>query len=148
MAGVVLLSRSSRPCESVHGHAWTFSEQMIASIIDDSRCRMSDNAFRTVPPIGGLSRFVIMLCCNIVISCSVNLVHSGLFWKDNETLLAGVYGCDNYKRVRKTSIYHNVYAIASRTVMPFIHSVQIERANGYVDRWKRLVPGADTGIGL
>ena len=47
MAGVVLLSRSTRPCVSMHGHAWKFSEQMIASIIYDSRCEMSDVAFRT-----------------------------------------------------------------------------------------------------
>ena len=30
---------------------------MIASIIDDSRCDVSDVAFRTAPPIGGLSRY-------------------------------------------------------------------------------------------
>ena len=53
MAGVALLSRSTRPCESMHGHARTFSEHVIASIIDDSRCMMSDVAFRTAPPIGG-----------------------------------------------------------------------------------------------
>ena len=29
-----------------------FSEQVIASIIYDSRCGMSDAAFRTAPPIG------------------------------------------------------------------------------------------------
>ena len=58
MAGVVLLSRSTRPCESMHGHARTFSEQAIASIIDDSRCGMSDIAFRAAPPIGGLSCYV------------------------------------------------------------------------------------------
>ena len=55
MAGVILLSRSTRPCESTHGHAWAFSEQAIASNIDDSRYGMSDGAFRTVPPTGGLS---------------------------------------------------------------------------------------------
>ena len=55
MAGVVLLLRSIRPCESMHGNARTFSEQVIASIIDDSRCGMSDVAFRTTPPIGGPS---------------------------------------------------------------------------------------------
>ena len=32
-----------------------FSEQVIASIIDDSRYWMNDVAFRTAPPIGGLS---------------------------------------------------------------------------------------------
>ena len=51
----VLLSRSTCPCESMHGHAQTFSEQVIASIIDDSRCGMSDVAFRVAPPIGGPS---------------------------------------------------------------------------------------------
>ena len=30
---------------------------MIASIIDDSRCEMSDVAFRTAPPFDGLSCF-------------------------------------------------------------------------------------------
>ena len=54
MAGVVLLSRSIRPRESMHGHARTFSEQLIASITHDSRCGMSDVAFRSAPPIGGL----------------------------------------------------------------------------------------------
>ena len=39
----------------MHGLAWTFSEQMIASIIDDSRCGIGDVAFHTAPPIGGLS---------------------------------------------------------------------------------------------
>ena len=58
MAGVILLSRSSRPCESMHGHARTFSEQVITSIIDDSRCGMSDLAFRTAPPIGGPPCFI------------------------------------------------------------------------------------------
>ena len=57
MAGVVLLSRSTRPCESMHGHAQTFSEQVIESIIDDSRCGMSGVAFRTAQPIDGLSCF-------------------------------------------------------------------------------------------
>ena len=52
MAGVVLLSWSIRPCESMHGNARTFSEQVIASIIYDSRGGMSDVAFRTAPPIG------------------------------------------------------------------------------------------------
>ena len=33
--------------------AWTFSEQVKASIIDDSRCGMSDVVFRTAPPISG-----------------------------------------------------------------------------------------------
>ena len=49
---VVAINSSMR---SMHGHAWTFSEQMIASIIDDSRCEMIGVAFRTAPPIGGLS---------------------------------------------------------------------------------------------
>ena len=34
--------------------ARTFSEQVIASIIYDSSCVMSDVAYRTAPPIGGL----------------------------------------------------------------------------------------------
>ena len=34
------------------GNAWTFSEQVIASIIWDSRRGMSDVAFCTAPPIG------------------------------------------------------------------------------------------------
>ena len=38
----------------MHGHARTFSEQVKASIIYDNRCGMSDVAFRTAPPIGGL----------------------------------------------------------------------------------------------
>ena len=33
----------------MHGHARTFSEQVKASIIDDSHCWMSDVAFRTAP---------------------------------------------------------------------------------------------------
>ena len=37
------------------GHAWTSSEQVIASIIVDSLCGMSDVAFRTASPIGELS---------------------------------------------------------------------------------------------
>ena len=41
----------------MHGYARTFSEQAIASIINDSRCEMSDDAFRTAPPTGGLSCF-------------------------------------------------------------------------------------------
>ena len=47
-----MLSRSIRPCESMHGHAQTFSEEVIASIIYDSRSGMSDVAFRTT---GGCS---------------------------------------------------------------------------------------------
>ena len=53
MAGVVLLSRSIRPCES--GNARTFSQKVIASIVYDSRCGMSDVAFCTAPPLGGAS---------------------------------------------------------------------------------------------
>ena len=34
-----------------HGHAWTFSEQVMTSIIDDSRCGMSEVAFHTAPPV-------------------------------------------------------------------------------------------------
>ena len=37
MAGVVLLSWSIRPCESMNGNAQTFSEQVTASIIYDSQ---------------------------------------------------------------------------------------------------------------
>ena len=55
IAGVILLSRSTamrvdaRSCMNVFG-------KVIASIIDDGRCGMSDVvAFRTAPPIGGLS---------------------------------------------------------------------------------------------
>ena len=59
MTGVVL-SRSTRPCESMHGHGWTFSEQVIAIIIDDSHFVMSDVAFRTAPPIGGLYCFLML----------------------------------------------------------------------------------------
>ena len=55
MAGVILLSRSTRPCEWMHGNAWTFLEQVIANIIFNNRCGMSDVAFRTAPPICGLS---------------------------------------------------------------------------------------------
>ena len=36
----------------MHGNALTFSEQVIADIIYDSRGGMSDVAFRTAPPIG------------------------------------------------------------------------------------------------
>ena len=43
----MLLSRSTR----------TYDEQVIASIIDDSRCGMSAVSFRTAPAIGGLSCF-------------------------------------------------------------------------------------------
>ena len=32
MAGVMLLSRSTCPCESMHGHVRTFSEQVITSV--------------------------------------------------------------------------------------------------------------------
>ena len=60
MPGVILLSQSPHPGESMHGHARTFSEQVIASIIDNSRCGISDVAFHTAPPIGGLS----CLLCN------------------------------------------------------------------------------------
>ena len=45
--------------ESMHGHALTFSEQVIANNIYDIHCGMSDDAFRTVRPIGGFS------CLNI-----------------------------------------------------------------------------------
>ena len=55
MAGVVLLSRSIRPWESMHGNARTFSEQVTASIKYDSSCVMSDVVFRAAPPIGGYS---------------------------------------------------------------------------------------------
>ena len=55
MAGVILLSLSTRPCESMHGHALTLSEQVIACITEDSRSGMNDVAFRTAPPIGELS---------------------------------------------------------------------------------------------
>ena len=51
------------PCESMHGHVRTFSKQVIASITDDSHFGMSDVAFRTVPPIGGLSCLVSLKDC-------------------------------------------------------------------------------------
>ena len=60
MAGVVLLSRSTRPYESMHGNAWTFSEQVVACIIYDSRCGMSYAAFRTAPQIDGPSCFFLL----------------------------------------------------------------------------------------
>ena len=55
MAGVLLLSRSIRPCESMPGNARMFSEQVVASIICDSHCGMTDVAFRTALPNGGPS---------------------------------------------------------------------------------------------
>ena len=67
MAGVVLLSQSIRPCES--GNARTFSQKVI---VYDSRCGMSNAAFRTAPPIGGPSckqflikvqAFKVAVCC-------------------------------------------------------------------------------------
>ena len=63
MAGVMLLSRSIRPCESMHGNAQTFSQKVITSIVYDSRCWMSDVAFRTTPPIGGPSCHTLHLVC-------------------------------------------------------------------------------------
>ena len=62
MAGVVLLSRSIRPCESKHVNTRTFSEQVIARILYDSRCGMSDVAFCTAPPFGGPSCIIISQC--------------------------------------------------------------------------------------
>ena len=56
-----IVSRSQGPCESMYGHAWTLSEQVIASFIDDSRCGMSDVAFRTAPLISGLSCLAFLL---------------------------------------------------------------------------------------
>ena len=44
---VAAVNRSIRPCESMHGNARTFLEQVIASIIGDSRCGMSADAFRS-----------------------------------------------------------------------------------------------------
>ena len=54
MAISILLSRSIRQCESMHGNARTFSEQVKASIIYDGRSGMSVVTFRIAPPIGGL----------------------------------------------------------------------------------------------
>ena len=45
----------------MHGHAWIFSEQVKANITDDSRCGVSDVAFRTAPPIGGFSFLPVIL---------------------------------------------------------------------------------------
>ena len=49
------LSCSSRTCEFMHGRAKTFSQQVMESIIDDICSGISDVAFRTAQPIGGLS---------------------------------------------------------------------------------------------
>ena len=54
----MLLSRSIRTCES--GNARTFSQKVIASIVYDSCCGMCDVAFRTAPPIGGPSCFILL----------------------------------------------------------------------------------------
>ena len=75
MAGVLLLSRSTRPCELMHGHARTFSEQVIASIIDDCRGGLSDAAFRTAQPIGGLSCFC-FVCIPLCISHHIHICSS------------------------------------------------------------------------
>ena len=37
---IVVVVNSPIACESTHGHAWTFSVQVIASIKDDCRCGM------------------------------------------------------------------------------------------------------------
>ena len=52
-----MLSRSNRPSKSMQSHARMFSDQVNASIIYDRRCEISDVAFRTALPIGGLSCF-------------------------------------------------------------------------------------------
>ena len=49
-------------------YAWTFSEQVTASIINDSRCGMSDVAFRSAKPIGGLP------CTQLTQSATVAIV--------------------------------------------------------------------------
>ena len=64
----------ARPCIESHGRVdrdnnttFTISEQVITSIIEDSRCGMSDVAFRTAPPLGGLSCFHLhVLVVNII----------------------------------------------------------------------------------
>ena len=43
----------------MHGKARTFSQKVIAGIGYDSRREMSGVAFRTAPPIGGLSCFLL-----------------------------------------------------------------------------------------
>ena len=67
----MLLSRSIRPCESKHGNARTFAEQVIASIIIDCRCRMSGVACRTAPPIGGPSCFYFFACYESIVQKNV-----------------------------------------------------------------------------
>ena len=46
------------PTRVSHGNARTFSQNVIGSIVNDSRCRMRDVAFRTAPPIGDPSCFL------------------------------------------------------------------------------------------
>ena len=87
MAGVVWLSWLTRPCESMHGHAWTLSDQVIASIVDDSRCGMSNVAFRTAQPIGVLSCYTLPFCYRlwadiVLVACR----HFALKWQ----CLAGI----------------------------------------------------------
>ena len=49
-----LLSWSNCSCKSMHGHALTFSKQVIASIIYDSCCWITSR-FALPPSVGGLS---------------------------------------------------------------------------------------------
>ena len=59
--------------QSIQGNAGTFSEQVIASIIFDSRCGMSGIVFRTAPRTGGPSCFIFLVTCDLTLwrSCSI-----------------------------------------------------------------------------
>ena len=90
MAGVVLLSRSSRPRQLMHGNAWTFSEQSIASITDDSRRGMSDVAVRTAPHqlLYFLVLYLVMWCLLAVWSDVISCLQTGRLDWDFDRLAA------------------------------------------------------------
>ena len=82
------------PCESMHGNARTFSEQVMASIINGSRCGRSDVAFRIAPPNGGPSCYKNTKMPNITnpIEPEVNIISMA---EPGISRSCGESGCDD-----------------------------------------------------
>ena len=104
--------------ESRCSSAWTFAEQVIASIIDDSRCGMSNMAFRTAPPICGLScsNFdVVSYSCSSINSKHVPANAIGMHWS-----FVRIWNCCVHQPARGKELRESLPEFAGRKTRQFV----------------------------
>ena len=111
---------------AVNGNAWTFSEEVIASIIYDSRCWMSDVAFRTTPPIGLPSCLISRKLLELATSKFTATNFFDRKWRHNRLPVCSL------------RLLLKMWA----SIGPTLHSSVWAHSNGAIEEYKRPIPFA------